>query len=100
MEPAYASELYAIYILKEYQGHGLGRRLTLALAEDLLRAGIYSMMLWVLIENPACYFYEALGGLPIRTGHVEIGGQVLEELAYGWKDIRVLGHDKLCPNCR
>ncbi|MBV9708062.1 MAG: GNAT family N-acetyltransferase [Chloroflexi bacterium] len=90
IEPAYASELYAIYILKEYQRHGLGRRLTLALVEDLVRVGIYSMMVWVLIENPACYFYEALGGRPIRTGQIEIGGQMLEELAYGWKDIRLL----------
>jgi GNAT superfamily N-acetyltransferase len=90
IESVYASELYAIYILKEYQGHGLGRRLALALVEDLVRVGIYSMMLWVLVENPACYFYEALGGRPIRTGHIEIGGQMLEELAYGWRDIRVL----------
>lgn len=89
-DPIYKGELYAIYTFKEVQGRGLGRRLTQALAEGLLHDGMYSMLVWVLADNPARRFYEALGGQELRTKPIEIGGVTLEEVAYGWQDISEL----------
>ncbi len=89
-DPIYKSELYAIYLLEECQGRGLGRRLTQALAEGLLRDGMHAMLVWVLVDNPARHFYEALGGKELRTKPIEIGGVTLEEVAYGWRDISEL----------
>src|SRR5262245_16790059 len=56
----YQGELYAIYILREYQGKGIGRQLTEAVARQLLREEIRSIAVWVLERNPACRFYESL----------------------------------------
>ena len=89
-EPDYSGELYAIYILKEYEGQGIGRRLTEALVEKLLEAGMASMLVWVLAENPACRFYEALGGQYVKTAKEEIGGKLLDLIGYGWSDIKTL----------
>ncbi|GHO45231.1 GNAT family N-acetyltransferase [Ktedonospora formicarum] len=86
----YAGELYAIYLLEEVQGMGLGRRLTRALVVELLRLGITSMTVVVLAENPAHYFYEALGARLLREQEDEIGGKRLAERVYGWADIRPL----------
>lgn len=89
-DPVYKSELYAIYILQEYQGQGLGRRLTLTLVKRLVQAGFQSMILWVLAVNPARHFYEALGGQKVKEGQFEISGAVIDEVAYGWLNICTL----------
>ncbi len=89
-DPEYQAELNDIYLLEEVQGHGLGRRLVQALVEQLLQMGYQSMMLWVLTQNPACRFYEALGGVRIKTVSYAIGGASYEDVAYGWCDIGVL----------
>ncbi|GCF08898.1 GNAT family N-acetyltransferase [Dictyobacter arantiisoli] len=86
----YPGELYAIYLLESAQGHGLGRRLIQALSETLLQSDLTSMYLWALTENPACRFYERLGGQYLRTQSFEIEGVQIEERAYGWPDIRTL----------
>ena len=88
--PIYKGELYAIYILKKYQRKGIGRCLTLSVVERLFRLGIHSMIVWVLVDNPACKFYEALGGEKIYEKQVEKGGIMLNEIAYGWIDIQFL----------
>lgn len=91
--PPYQAELYTIYILQEYQGQGIGRRLVRAFVEQLLQAGMKSMLLWVLAQNPARRFYEALGGRYIKSSPFAIGGATLEEVAYGWEDVSVLIQD-------
>jgi ribosomal protein S18 acetylase RimI-like enzyme len=88
--PMYQSELYAIYILEAYHGQGIGKRLTVTLVERLLQMGLHSMILWVLATNPARRFYEALGGQLVKTQQFEIAGTAIEEVAYGWPDIRIL----------
>lgn len=90
-DPFYQGELHAIYILKEYQGKGIGRQLTTVLVKRLLASGIQSMLLWVFAENHAARrFYEALGGQYVKSNHFEISGTRIEEIAYGWTDIHVL----------
>ncbi|WP_179392727.1 GNAT family N-acetyltransferase [Sporosarcina sp. JAI121] len=84
---AYTGELYAIYILKEYQGKGIGRLLVKSVVDDIKNKNLNSMLIWAIEENPACRFYEALGGKKIDTEEIEIGGKNLSEVAYGWDDI-------------
>jgi len=91
--PPYEAELYTIYILQAYQGQGIGRRLVRVFAEQLLRAGMKSMLLWVFAQNPSRHFYEALGGRYVKSAQFEIGGATLEEEAYGWEDVSVLVQD-------
>jgi L-amino acid N-acyltransferase YncA len=85
--PPYGGELYAIYLLATQQRRGLGRRLTLAVARQLLAAGHSAMLVWVLAGNPSRGFYAALGGQLVGSKVVEIGGVELEEVAYGWTDL-------------
>ncbi len=84
---AYTGELYAIYILKEYQGKGIGRLLVQSVVDDLKAKKLNSMLIWALEENPACRFYEMIGGKNIDTEEIEIAGKKLGEVAYGWDDI-------------
>ena len=90
-ETGYDAELYAIYLLQEHQGGGVGRRLTVAAGRAVLNAGMTSMMLWVLEDNySARRFYEALGGARFDRKRLQIGGAEFVEIAYGWRNIRSL----------
>jgi len=89
-DPLYTGELYAIYVLAQYQGQGVGRQLVIPLVHRLLQEGMRAMLLWVLAENPARKFYERLGGQPVYEKPVTIGGMPLLEVAYGWQDVQTL----------
>lgn len=80
---AYDAELFAIYLLREHQGKGAGRRLFETLARSLRDAGHEAMAVWVLRKNPATFFYQHMGGAEIARKQIEIGGVSLEEVAYG-----------------
>jgi L-amino acid N-acyltransferase YncA len=88
--PEYTGELYAIYILKEYQGMGLGRLLVKPLVEELRKQHIHSMLVLVIEGNPSQSFYEALGAKKIDSLEFEMDGQKLNELVYGWGRIDTL----------
>ncbi len=83
-------EIYAIYLLKGYQGKGIGKQLFLRAAEKLLQEGYGSMMLWVLAENPTRGFYKAMGGAVASAKEIDIGGDLLEEVAYEWQSLSAL----------
>lgn len=85
--PVYTGEIYAIYLLKQAQGQGLGSALARAAARWLQANGHNAMLVWVLEQNPACRFYEALGGQTVSRKMLTIGGAELAEIAYGWRDI-------------
>lgn len=87
-EIGYDGEISAIYILREYQGHGLGARLLFVMAADLLRRGFTAASLWVLRENmPARRFYERYGAEIIDEKQDARGDTILIELAYGWPNL-------------
>ncbi|WP_404469551.1 GNAT family N-acetyltransferase [Sutcliffiella horikoshii] len=81
-------ELYAIYILKEYQGQGIGRALIQPIIEEFLGMGLNTMLVLVLKDNASCLFYEALGGKKIDELEVQIAGRKLTEVVYGWVDLK------------
>jgi GNAT superfamily N-acetyltransferase len=86
----HTGEVYALYVLDQYQGAGVGKALFLALSERLGKERGPSMVVWVLSTNPSRYFYETLGGRRIATRKDRMGGVEVEETAYGWNDVSEL----------
>jgi len=84
----FEGELYAIYILKEYQGNGIGKALVKPIIEEITELGLNSMLVLVLKDNISRLFYESLGGKKIDSVEVEISEKKLTEIVYGWEDIR------------
>jgi ribosomal protein S18 acetylase RimI-like enzyme len=86
----FSGELYAIYILDEHRRRGIGSALVRQWVVSLRQAGLNSALVWVLADNkPAIDFYIRLGEKPLREQIIEIGGESLRELAYGWKDLSI-----------
>jgi ribosomal protein S18 acetylase RimI-like enzyme len=83
-------ELYAIYLLKKYQRERIGLKLLQAGLEELLGQKYDAMLVWVLEENESRKFYESLQ--PVKAGEeeIEIAGKKYPEVAYLWKDIKLL----------
>ena len=84
--PEFAGELRNIYLLREYQRLGLGKRLTGHVARRFLSQGITSMWLFGDARNPSSRAWVALGAektdIDPGTGN------------YGWRDIsRLAGLD-------
>jgi GNAT superfamily N-acetyltransferase len=86
----YTAEIYAIYLLQAYQGRGIGRALVQAVVGWLLDKGYTAMLIWVAAKNPATNFYAALGGQPFDSKTESFGGGEIEEIAYGYDDIKKL----------
>ena len=88
----YDGELVSLHVRKSAQGQGVGRLLIAAVAGWLRGQGCASMMLWTLAGNPARRIYEHLGGELIGEKTSERDdGFITVDVAYGWKDIEVLG---------
>jgi ribosomal protein S18 acetylase RimI-like enzyme len=84
-ETGYAGELYAIYVLDDFQRRGYGRELVRAVVAGLQEVGLGDMIIWVLRDNLAArLFYERLGGVYVRSQPITIGSATLEEVSYGW----------------
>ncbi|HEY8066307.1 MAG TPA: GNAT family N-acetyltransferase [Methylosinus sp.] len=84
----YAGEFQAIYLLKEAQRQGVGRRFMHMMAKALRERGIEWGSLWVLRHNfTARRFYEKLGGRKIG---VEGAWRGVPEVAYGWRDLGLI----------
>ena len=82
-----SAELYAIYLLTFAQHRGIGALLFWSVVQNLVASGHKSMYVWVLRQNPSRHFYERMGATPVMESTVEIGGQLLDETAYGWPDV-------------
>ena len=88
--PLYKGEIYALYILEAYQRQGLGHNLIRTIARQLSQSGLDSILVWVLADNPACKFYQSLGGQEVERKLVNFNGSKLQEIAYGWQDMQNL----------
>jgi L-amino acid N-acyltransferase YncA len=78
----YDAELYAIYLLEQAQGQGIGTALLKKLAESLSSKGFASMIVWVLEKNPSRHFYARSNAHVVTTKDIQIGGVMLSELSY------------------
>ena len=87
--PDFSGELNKIYILREYQRLGLGKRLIGDVARKFLSMGITNMVLFGVAENPSCYFHEAVGGEKLFSKKGAFHG------GYCWRDLQQLA--SICP---
>ena len=79
--PNNAGELYAIYVLPQWQRLGLGRRLFYRTMESLASAGFDAIVTWVIAANPSGRFFESLGGTVAAATTSRSG---LTKVAYVW----------------
>ncbi|PLR75192.1 GNAT family N-acetyltransferase [Bacillus sp. V3-13] len=84
------SELYAIYLLKEYKGKKVGTMLFKRGAEALLANGFSSLVVWVLNDNPSRLFYESFKPVKLTEQMINIGGNEYKETAYYWDNLQDL----------
>lgn len=96
----YEGEFYALYLLDEAKGLGLGRRLMAVMAERLLDAGLKTAVVWCLRDNPSRWFYERLGGTRVADRPIQFAGANLVEIAYGWRDLTPLARLSAGPEMR
>jgi GNAT superfamily N-acetyltransferase len=82
--PDTVGEMYAIYLLPERLGQGLGRRLLAGGRDDLRDAGRTSMFLWVMEGNHGAIAFYAREGLPLDGGRKTDGW----DGAGRWTDLR------------
>lgn len=59
-------EICEAYILDDYQGLGLGRKLTIECMKELLSQGYTSMVTKCLVGNPANEFHKSIGGVFVK----------------------------------
>jgi ribosomal protein S18 acetylase RimI-like enzyme len=80
----FSGELNKIYLLKKYFKVGLGRQLICKVANEFIRRGISSMLLFGDAANPSNGFYERMGAEKLFAKNGEFHG------GYGWRDLRKL----------
>ena len=79
-----AGELYAIYVLPQWQRLGLGRMLFYRAVQSLASAGVDAIVTWVFAANPSRSFFESLGGTPVASASSPSG---LRKVAYAYRMI-------------
>jgi len=88
-DPDFTGELYAIYVLDEFRGQGIGTDLLWNSVKSLLAFGMESMKVWILKDNPYRVFYERHGGVLLAgEDTITIGEMEMIEVAYGWTRLR------------
>jgi GNAT superfamily N-acetyltransferase len=81
-------EIYAIYLLKDFQKQGIGRKLFEAAKKSLIEAGMTSMVVWVLQNSPNKRFYVSTGGT-LQTGvkTLNVAGNPIVLESYFWEKL-------------
>ena len=88
------AELSAIYIRREFQGAGLGRRLVVQTAVAQRARGATGLIVWVIAGNKAARkFYERLGAGLVVEQAFQWDGMDLVEAGYGWRSLDALTAD-------
>jgi ribosomal protein S18 acetylase RimI-like enzyme len=80
------AEITTLYLLRQAQGSGVGRRLLTDTARVLAARGAVSLVIWVLRDNAkARGFYEHLGGRLDASRGEMVGGQIVPSVGYRWE---------------
>ncbi|WP_306421198.1 GNAT family N-acetyltransferase [Robertmurraya sp. DFI.2.37] len=86
----HSGDLTAIYILEEYQGKGIGKKLVGKLSEHFKKLGYKKIFVEVLEDNKSRLFYEKLGAQYCETTKITIQGDELNLAIYKWENINSL----------
>ncbi len=83
-------ELFSLYVLKEYQRHGLGRLLLKATATFCEICKFRKILAWTLAASPFTAFYRSIGAVECGKQMREFGPLTRELVAFGWPSISEL----------
>ncbi len=83
-------QFMTLYVLRAWQGYGLGRALFVAVVGGLSDLGAEGLSLEVLADNPSRGFYERMGGRVGRIQTIAIGGTDIEEIEYTWDRLLII----------
>ena len=86
------AEIRTIYLLKKYQGMGLGKKLFLTAIGWAKEHDFRSLRLWVLERNATRGFYEKMGGMITARKFEKRYNNKYEVICYSWCEI-----DKIIP---
>jgi ribosomal protein S18 acetylase RimI-like enzyme len=90
-EKHFTGELYALYLLQDCRGLGVGKQLVSAVARHFKESGIHSILVWVMEKNKVgTGFYKRMGGTEYIRRTSTFGETVVDDVAYGWNDISLL----------
>ena len=78
------SEIYTLYVAPVHQGDGYGRALVERMLKELGGRGHKSVIVWVLRENPARFFYEAMGARRVAERIERLCGADIAQTAFRW----------------
>lgn len=85
------AELTAIYLRRDAQRAGVGRRLVACVAAAERAQGAAGLVAWVIAANRAGRaFYERLGAELLIEQPFQWDGMDLVEVGYGWRDLDAL----------
>jgi 3-deoxy-manno-octulosonate cytidylyltransferase (CMP-KDO synthetase) len=90
----YEAELYAIYLLPEFQRRGIGENLLRLCQKEMRADNFNSMYLIALINSPYKTFYEKMGGKVVGKGNHFFALVEYETIIYGWKNLRESFNEK------
>jgi GNAT superfamily N-acetyltransferase len=80
----------ALYVLPSHQGQGVGRALLSHIVRELAAAGVGSLEIGCVKENPSCGFYRHLGGVEMGRRPNTVDNYQTEEILFGWLNIKDL----------
>jgi len=84
----------ALYVLPSYQRQGVGRGLLSYVARELAAAGVNSLEIGCVKENPSCGFYRRLGGVEMGRRPNKIDHYSTKEILFGWPNVKDLIDDR------
>lgn len=87
------NEVYAIYILDEYQRQKIGRTLFLSVLDDFKGSNRKGLIVLALEKNPNLGFYKRLGGTQVIAKPLILGAETVDQFAFLWDDISKLPQD-------
>lgn len=82
-----STDLTSIYILKEYQGKGIGKKLVEKLFAHFKELGYQKVFVEVLEDNKSKFFYEKMGAKFLKTTTIVIQGEELNLSIYEWENL-------------
>ena len=86
-EEAGASDLTSIYLLEEWQGKSVGKKLLNQIMIAFLEQGYLKIYVDVLAANKTRQFYQYYGAEYVKTVQLSIAGKTLDEEIYVWNNV-------------
>lgn len=83
-------EIYTLYVHPLATSNGVGRALLRTGFEELADRNYRSAVIWAHAQNPARFFYQAMGGKLIAERVTFVMGASVPEAAFGWKSLALV----------